>query len=72
MERKRDLFEDRNEFCWTSTLIKTSAQAFGLHLFPQIFLIVVQLARQSINRKSLLRAKLSPKNEPQVVLTSGI
>ena len=43
-----------------------------LHLFPTIFLIVVQLAGQSINRYRILRTELSPQQEAQIILAGGI
>lgn len=53
-------------------VILSLPKALGLHLFPFIFLLIIQLARQSINGNRILGAELSPQYEAQIVLAGGI
>ena len=45
---------------------------FLLHLFPEFFLLLVQLARQRIDRDVVLSAELAPEYKAKIVLTGGI
>ena len=49
-----------------------SAEALRFHLFPAIFLLVVQLAGQGVYRNVVLRAELPPQDESQIILAGRI
>ena len=39
-----------------------------LHLFPQLLLLIIQLARQGVDGNLILRTELSPQNKTEIVL----
>jgi hypothetical protein len=47
-------------------------QPFLFHLFPPLFLLIVQLTWQGINRNVVLSAELAPQDKAQIVLSGGI
>ena len=46
-----------------------SAEAFSFHLFPEIFVFVLELAGQGVDRDIVLSTELPPQDESQVELT---
>jgi len=49
-------------------LSKVLFQPLGLHRFPQLLLLIIQLARQSVDGNLILRAELSPQNKTEIIL----
>ena len=51
---------------------RTLPKPLCLHCVPKLFLILVELAGQGINRNIVQGAELAPQHKAQIVLSGGI